>query len=51
MKDQRIVAMLFKKEENLYKHCMASSIAANESKYKKYRNKLNKLIRITEKEY
>ena len=40
MDDQRIVTMLLKKRKTV-----------NESKYKKYRNKLNKLIRITEKEF
>ena len=49
MVDQRIVTMLFKKK--LYKLFKTNPIAVNESKYKKYKNKLNKLIRITEKEY
>ena len=38
MDDQRIVTMLLKKRKTV-----------NESKYKKYRNKLNKLIRIQKK--
>ena len=39
------------KNEKLYNLFKTNPISVNESKYKKYRNKLNRLIRITEKEY
>ena len=38
-------------KKKLYKLSKTNPIAVNESKFKKYRYKLNKLIRITEKEY
>ena len=50
MDDQRIVATSFEKRK-MYTLFKTNPIAVNESKYIRYKNKLNKLIPITEKEY